>query len=130
MRVLITGGAGMLGRKLTGRLLERGHLRDEGIEAIDLVDLVEAPVNSEVCTAHLADLSRPGEAEALISLKPDVVFHLAAVVSAEAEADFDKGMRVNVDGTRQLFEAVRLSPVAPRVAVSYTHLTLPTKRIV
>ena len=115
MRVLITGGAGMLGRKLTGRLLERGHLRDEGIEAIDLVDLVEAPVHSEVCTAHLADLSRPGEAEALISLEPDVVFHLAAVVSAEAEADFDKGMRVNVDGTRQLFEAVRLSPVAPRV---------------
>ena len=76
---------------------------------------MEAPVESELCTAHVADLSRTGEAEALVSVRPDVVFHLAAVVSAEAEADFDKGMRVNVDGTRALFDAVRLSPGAPRV---------------
>ena len=115
MRVLITGGAGMLGRKLTGRLLERGQLRGESIGAIDLVDLVEAPIESEFCTAHVADLSRPGEAESLIALKPDVVFHLAAVVSAEAEADFDKGMAVNLDGTRRLFDALRHSPITPRV---------------
>jgi nucleoside-diphosphate-sugar epimerase len=115
VRVLVTGGAGMLGRKLTGRLLERGRLRGEGIDAIDLADLVEAPTESELCTAHAADLSRPSEAEALIALEPDVVFHLAAVVSAEAEADFDKGMAVNLDGTRQLFDAIRLSPITPRV---------------
>ena len=105
----------MLGRKLTGRLLERGRLRGESIDAIDLVDLVEAPIESELCTAHVTDLSSPGEAEALVALEPDVVFHLAAVVSAEAEADFDKGMAVNLDGTRQLFDAIRHSPVAPRV---------------
>ena len=115
VRALITGGAGMLGRKLTRRLLERGRLRGEVIDAIDLVDLAGAPAESELCTARVADLCRPGEAEALISLRPDVVFHLAAVVSAEAEADFDKGMAVNLDGTRRLFEAVRLSPVTPRV---------------
>ena len=115
MRVLITGAAGMLGRKLTARLLERGRLRDERIDAVDLVDLVEAPADSELCTAHVADLSRPGEAEALVSVGPDAVFHLAAVVSAEAEADFDKGMRVNVGGTRALFDAVRLCPGLPRV---------------
>ena len=115
MRVLITGGAGMLGRKLTGRLLEKGRLRGERIDAIDLVDLVEAPVDSAVCAAHVADLSHPGAAEAFISLGPEVVFHLAAVVSGEAEADFDKGMRVNLDGTRQLFDAIRLAPDAPRV---------------
>ena len=115
MRVLITGAAGMLGRKLTGRLLERRQLRGESIDAIDLVDLVEAPVESPLCTAHVADLSSPGEAESLMSLEPDVVFHLAAVVSAEAEADFDKGMAVNLDGTRQLFDAIRLSPITPRV---------------
>ncbi len=105
----------MLGGKLTERLLERGHLRGENIDAIDLVDLVEAPHESDLCAAHVADLSGPGEAEALIALGPDVVFHLAAVVSAEAEADFDRGMAVNLDATRHLFEAIRHSPAAPRV---------------
>ena len=105
----------MLGRKLTSRLLERGRLRDEHIDTVDLVDLVEPPVESELCTSHVADLSRDGEAEALVALEPDVVFHLAAVVSAEAEADFDKGMTVNLDGIRRLFEALRRSPGVPRV---------------
>ena len=115
MRILITGGAGMLGRKLTRRLLERGRLRGEPIAAIDLVDLVEAPVESELCAAHVADLSHPDEARALVARRPDIVFHLAAVVSAGAEADFDKGMAVNVDGTRRLFDAMRLHPGTPRV---------------
>ncbi len=115
MRVLITGGAGMLGRKLTRRLLERGQLQGEAIDAIDLVDMVEASAESHTCTVHTADLSQPGEAESLMALDPGVVFHLAAVVSAEAEADFDKGMAVNLDGTRRLFEAVRNRPGTPRV---------------
>ena len=105
----------MLGRKLTRRLLDRGHLRGESIDAIDLVDLVEVPVDSGLCATHAADLSQSGVAEALVSLRPDVVFHLAGVVSGEAEADFDKGMRVNLDGTRQLFDAIRLAAGAPRV---------------
>ena len=99
----------MLGRKLTERLLERGQLRGESIGAIDLVDLVEARAESEVCTAHVADLSRPGAAESLISLGADVVFHLAAVVSAEAEADFDKGMAVNATAPANCSTASPLS---------------------
>lgn len=115
MRILITGSAGMLGRKLTRRLLDRGRLGGRRIDAIDLADLVAAPVDSGLCTAHAADLSQPGVAEALVARRPDVVFHLAGVVSGEAEADFDKGMRVNLDGTRQLFDAIRLAAGTPRV---------------
>jgi nucleoside-diphosphate-sugar epimerase len=54
-----------------------------------------------------SDFSDPGEAEKLVAERPDVIFHLAAIVSGEAEADFDKGYRINLDGTRRLFEAVR-----------------------
>ena len=115
MRVLVTGAAGMLGRKLTRRLLERGLLRGEKIEAVDLVDVVQAPAESELCAAHEVDLSRPGGADTLAALEPDVVFHLAAVVSSGAEADFEAGMAVNLDGTRQLFDAIRRSDAVPRV---------------
>ena len=115
MRVLITGAAGMLGRKLTRRLIERGQLRGQAITTIDLVDLTAAPVTDELCSARAADLSQSGACEALIAERPDVVFHLAAVVSAEAEADFTKGMGVNLDATRGLFDAIRIAPSAPRV---------------
>jgi nucleoside-diphosphate-sugar epimerase len=58
-------------------------------------------------SSAVADLSRPGEAEKLLAKRPDLIFHLAAIVSGEAEADFEKGYRVNLDGTRLLFEAIR-----------------------
>ena len=58
-------------------------------------------------SSAVSDLSTPGEAEKLIAARPDLIFHLAAVVSGEAEADFEKGYRVNLDGTRHLFEAIR-----------------------
>lgn len=115
MRVLITGAAGMLGRKLTDRLLETGVLRGETIEHVDLVDVIEASSDSPVCRAVVADLSGPGVAATLLSPVPDVVFHLAGVVSGEAEAHFDKGMAVNLDGTRALFDALRLARGVPRV---------------
>lgn len=118
MRVLVTGAAGMLGRKLVRRLAEQGQLGGEKIEVIDLVDVAEAPAPSAVCIPRVADLAEPGAAEALISLGPDVVFHLAGVVSGEAEVDFDKGMRVNLDGTRLLFDAIRLAAGTPRVVFS------------
>ena len=115
MHVLITGAAGMLGRKLTKRLVDAGRLRARPIDRIDLVDIVEAPAHGAICSAHVADLCEPGVAAELLGPVPDVIFHLAGVVSGEAEANFDKGMAVNIDGTRALFDALRLAEGTPRV---------------
>ncbi|MEP4114102.1 MAG: D-erythronate dehydrogenase [Nitratireductor sp.] len=121
MRVLVTGAAGMIGRKLVARLVRDGGLNGRRLAALDLHDIVGADAPAIAGTAvsiHVGDLAAPGEADRLVAAKPDVVFHLAGVVSAEAEADFDKGYRVNLDGTRALFEAIRLAGHAPRVVFS------------
>ena len=115
MHVLITGAAGMLGRKLTKRLVDVGTLRGSPIDRVDLIDIVETPTEDGICFARVADLCEPGVAEELLKPVPDVVFHLAGVVSGEAEANFDKGMAVNIDGTRALFDALRFAEGIPRV---------------
>ena len=110
MHVLILGAAGMVGRKLVERLVADGGLADRAIARATLHDVVapEPPKGAPFAVATVAsDLSTPGEAETLVAERPDVVFHLAAIVSGEAEADFDKGYRINLDATRALFEAIR-----------------------
>jgi len=110
MHVLIIGAAGMVGAKLTQRLVKDGTLAGKPIDAMTLVDVVAptAPKGAEFkIRTEAADLSTPGVAERVIADKPDIIFHLAAIVSGEAEADFDKGYRVNLDGTRYLFDAIR-----------------------
>ena len=69
------------------------------------------------CEAVASDLAAPGEATKLIAERPAVIFHLAAIVSGEAALDFDKGYRINLDGTRLLFEAIRKDghPEKPRL---------------
>lgn len=113
MKVLIIGAAGMLGRKLTDALVAKGQLNGVLVTGLVLADVVAPAVpafTGEVeCIA--ADLSQPGVAESLIAHRPDLVCHLAAIVSGEAEADFDKGYSVNLDGTRALFEAIRHAPL-------------------
>jgi nucleoside-diphosphate-sugar epimerase len=94
VRILVTGAAGMIGRKLVDRL--DGELT--------LHDVVQPQGGHR---AVVSDLSAPGTAEALVAERPEQIFHLAAVVSGEAEADFEKGYRVNLDGTRRLFDAIR-----------------------
>jgi D-erythronate 2-dehydrogenase len=94
--ILIIGAAGMIGRKLSARL------QKDGAGELMLHDVVSAGPG-----ALVSDLSAPGEAEKLVAARPDLIFHLAAIVSGEAEADFEKGYRINLDGTRRLFEAVR-----------------------
>jgi nucleoside-diphosphate-sugar epimerase len=102
VKTLVIGAAGMIGRKLVRKL-------DGELILHDVVPFEGSSV--------VSDLSAPGEAEKLIAARPDLIFHLAAVVSGEAEADFEKGYRVNLDGTRNLFEAIRKvgSGYKPRV---------------
>jgi len=110
MHVLIIGAAGMVGVKLTARLIADGSIADRAIHLLTLVDIVTPapPVDAPFkVTTQAVDLSAAGAAEAVVASRPDIIFHLAAVVSGEAEADFDKGYRINLDGTRFLFEAIR-----------------------
>jgi nucleoside-diphosphate-sugar epimerase len=108
--VLIIGAAGMVGGKLTKRLVADGAVAGKAIDALTLADWVAAtpPVDAPFpVKTEAGDLSTPGVAEGLVASRPDLIFHLAAIVSGEAEADFDKGYRINLDGTRLLFDAIR-----------------------
>jgi D-erythronate 2-dehydrogenase len=122
MHILIIGAAGMIGRKLTERLVTDKTLAGQDINALTLVD-INTPQSltgfSGAVDCSVADLSAPNEAEKLVAKRPDMIFHLAAVVSGEAEADFEKGYGTNLDGTRFLFEAIRQEaakePYRPRL---------------
>ena len=122
MHVLVIGAAGMVGRKLLDKIAAEPGLLGADIDKLTLVDVIEpaAPTAfSSLSVSRAADLSDDGVADSLISSRPDMIFHLAAIVSGEAEADFEKGYKVNLDGTRALFEAIRLesnkAPYRPRV---------------
>ena len=121
MKVLITGGAGFLGRRLADKLAERGTLkgadgRDRAIDEIVLLDIVPA---EELTDARIrvivGDISDATLLHRAIDRATASVFHLAAIVSGQAEADFDLGMRINVDASRALLEACRASGHQPRV---------------
>lgn len=109
MHILIIGAAGMVGRKLTAALIKTGQAGDREISKLTLADVLqpERPAFSGTVETVAADLSAPGAAAKLVASRPDLIFHLAAIVSGEAEADFDKGYRINLDGTRYLLEAIR-----------------------
>ncbi|MGJ5043732.1 MULTISPECIES: D-erythronate dehydrogenase [unclassified Bradyrhizobium] len=110
MHILVLGAAGMVGRKLVERLVRDGRLGDKAITRMTLQDIVapSKPDTSIAVDTIAGDFAVPGFAEKLVAGRPDVIFHLAAIVSGEAELDFDKGYRINLDGTRMLFDAVRL----------------------
>jgi D-erythronate 2-dehydrogenase len=111
MKILVVGAAGMIGRKLVDRIAKDGELDGRPVDQLTLVDVVvpERPGGfAGTAEAVATDLSVPGQATAIVASRPDVIFHLAAVVSGEAEANFTKGYAVNLDGSRLLFEAIRL----------------------
>jgi D-erythronate 2-dehydrogenase len=123
MRILVIGAAGMLGRKLVERLARDGRLGAERISHLSLVDLVaaEAPADAGFAVeTTIADLAEPGVATEIVAARPDVVFHLAAVVSGEAESDLEKGYRANLDATRTLLDAIRACGRGYRPRVVYS----------
>jgi D-erythronate 2-dehydrogenase len=123
MHVLITGAAGMIGRKLTARLIKDGGINGTPIERLTLTDVV-APEKPASFTGKVdlstGDLAAPGAAEKLIADRPELIFHLAGVVSGEAEIDLEKGYHVNLDGTRALLDAIRLTNNGYKPKVVFT----------
>jgi D-erythronate 2-dehydrogenase len=123
LHILVLGAAGMVGRKLVDRLLSDGRLGKNDITKMTLHDVV-APKQPEKTgfpvETMAGDFALAGVAEKLIAGRPDAIFHLAAIVSGEAELDFDKGYRINLDGTRMLFDAIRLAGGGYKPRVVFT----------
>jgi nucleoside-diphosphate-sugar epimerase len=118
MHILITGAAGMIGRKLTERLVRDGALHGKQIDSLTLTDMV-APQQpqgfSGKVTLATSDLAASGAAETAIAERPEVIFHLAGLASAGSELDFEAGYHTNLDGTRALLEAVRKAGHKPKL---------------
>jgi nucleoside-diphosphate-sugar epimerase len=123
MKLLVTGGAGFLGQALIRRVLDAGALalgeaggtRREAVTAIVCFDRGEGAIRDARVRNVAGDIADPATVRALVDRDTAAIVHLAAVVSGTAEADFDLGMRVNLDGTRHLLEACRASGHAPRL---------------
>ncbi|MDE2446770.1 MAG: SDR family oxidoreductase [Alphaproteobacteria bacterium] len=111
MHVLVIGAGGMLGQKLVKTFALTGKLRGQRISRITRHDAVLAPpppVSAFDIQTQIGDISHSEVATKLIAERPDVIFHLAAIVSGEAEDNFEKGYNVNLYGTRHVLEAIRL----------------------
>lgn len=125
MKILILGGGGMIGQRLINHLAKNPKISGTGVSEVLLVDAFIEPATpggaSFAIQSEVADITNPQVCINLISKKPDIIFHLAAIVSGEAESNFEKGYKVNLDGTRNLFEAIRaVENYSPRVVYTST----------
>jgi D-erythronate 2-dehydrogenase len=132
MRVVVTGGCGFLGLRLARRLLERGELtgRDGPHTVIDDVVLADIATPAERPTwadervsFSLGDIADPAWTAGLVDRDDVSVFHLASVVSAQAETDPELALRINVDGARSILDAARARARATRVVTTSTYAT-------
>lgn len=128
MRVVITGAAGFIGKKLAAEILSRGSLRvsagdEQSVESLVLFDVVESDQfrDDSRVTVRAGDIGDPKVTRELLAGGADLVFHLAAIVSGNAEEDFDLGYHVNMVGTRNLLEACR--PLTKPPVVVYASST-------
>ena len=123
MKVLVTGAAGMIGAKLVRRLAADGTVGGRPVSGFLLTEVVApavppgAPFATETVVADLADA---GVAERLVASRPEMIFHIAAIPSGGSEAGFEAGYRANFDGTRKLFDAIRMAGSGYRPRLVYT----------
>jgi nucleoside-diphosphate-sugar epimerase len=118
MNIVITGGAGFLGQRLARALLA-APLGGLLVDRLVLADRVEGPdLNDPRATYAVGDIADPSFVARIITADVGTVFHLAAVVSGEAEANFDLGMTVNIDASRLLLDACRRLQTRPRVVLT------------
>src|SRR5688572_4177903 len=113
MKILVTGAAGFLGVRLIDALLHENHGGPK-VEAIVAADVVPCPIQDPRVDAHVGSIADPGFIQAILAGDTGCIFHLAAVLSGQSEAEFDLGMQVNVDATRALLEACRRAGRRPR----------------
>ncbi|WP_142850408.1 D-erythronate dehydrogenase [Telmatospirillum sp. J64-1] len=120
MNIVVTGGAGFLGSMLIDKLLGESDLGagKSKIEKITSIDLAEAKSRDPRVVSKVGDISDPEFLAENVALGTDAVFHMAAVVSGQAEAEFETGMRVNIDATRALLDRCRALGNKPRFVFS------------
>ncbi len=111
MKILILGGGGMVGQKLAQRLLATGLQGHTDLQ-ITLHDLAFPENGAQVSDQRVGSLADAGSVEALAKDRPDLIFHLASIVSGQAETDFDLGWNVNMHPTWRLLEALRAEHLA------------------
>lgn len=113
-KIIVTGGAGFLGSRLISTLLAQQGKKDmPPFETIVSVDLAQCPVKDARVISMTGDVADPDFARKVVSKGTVAIYHMAAVLSGQSEAEFDVGMRVNVDGTRALLEAARQTGEKP-----------------
>jgi len=116
-QVIVTGGAGFLGARLIAALLEaRG---DPSLRIVS-ADRLPCPIDDARVESRLGSIVDANYVDAVVTEDTSIVFHLAAVLSGQAEVDFALGMQVNVDGTRHLLDACRRCATPPRVVFAST----------
>ena len=117
MKVLITGGGGFIGSRLAKTLLARGELGGEALSKLTLLDaFFPSPLRGDArLEAVKGDIADKDLLTRTVTRDTSAVFHLAAVVSGAAEADFDLGMKANLEGTRLLLERLRGCARPPRL---------------
>ncbi len=110
----------MVGARLAAKVAASGSIGGHKLDRLTLADIVEprtpdAIADGLAVTTMAADIAKRETADAIVGMKPDIIVHLAAVVSGEAEVDFDKGYSVNLQGTLNLLESLRAAQHAPRL---------------